>query len=325
MKKFITIFLLVILLVGCSKNEEITRNIFAMDTYIEVKLYENNSTNKDILDNVSKIYDEYNKLCDMYNEYDDIINVYYLNEILKDNEEIIIDSKLSNLISYSIEQYYNTNGYFNPAIGNLTLIWHNYLEENNIPKEVDLSNLESTNIEDITITSNTYKKRDGVKLDLGGICKGYATQTVGEYLEMLGIKSYLINAGGNVKVGMHYQNDKYIIGIQNPNNTDLLTKVYGENISVVTSGDYQRYYEIDGIKYNHIINPKTKYPSSNNKSVTVITNNSSYGDIMSTYLFLLDKEDILDIVNNLSDIEVIGVDKDSNIFKSEGISIYEEE
>lgn len=325
MKKIITLLTISILLIGCTnKEEEITKNIFAMDTYIQVKLYKNTNTNKDILENINNMYLEYDKLCDMYNQYDNVVNVYYLNEILENDKEITIDKKLSELIKYSLESYNKTDGYFNPAIGNITLMWHNYLQNSKVPKEEELSNSGSTNIEDIILTDTTYKKKNNVKLDLGGICKGYTTQVAGDYLELLGIKSYLINAGGNVKVGSHYNNDKYTIGIQDPSTNDILTKVYGENISVVTSGDYQRYYEVEGIKYNHIINPKTNTPSNQNTSVTIITPSSSYGDIMSTYLFMQDKDTILKIVDNTPDIEAIIVDKKGNITKSKGFTNYEE-
>ena len=166
-----------------------------------------------------------------------------------------------------------------------------------------------------------YIKTNGIKLDLGSIAKGYTAELAGDYLESVGVSSYIINAGGNVKVGKNHNKKSYTVGITDPNNTnDIFTKVNINNLSVVTSGNYQRYCIKDDINYNHIIDPNTKMPSIYNKSVTVISNNSTIADIYSTYLYLLPYEEGLDIVNNTDNIEAIWyVDKD-NIIKSDGFN-----
>ena len=117
-------------------------------------------------------------------------------------------------------------------------------------------------------------------------------------------KYYIINAGGNVKVGKAYNKEYYVVGITNPDNTsNIFTKVNINNLSVVTSGNYQRYCDIDNIRYSHIINPITKKPSNYMKSVTVITKSSLLADIYSTYLYLLPVDKGLEVVNNNNDIE----------------------
>ena len=153
---------------------------------------------------------------------------------------------------------------------------------------------------------DNYVDPNDVKLDLGGMVKGYVTELVGNYLEEENIHSYIINAGGNVKVGKAYNKDAFIVGITDPNNKEgVFTKVKVNNLSVVTSGNYQRYCDLDEVSYNHIINPKTKYPSEYMDSVTVVSKDSLLADIYSTYLFLLPVEEGITIVNNTSDIEVI--------------------
>ena len=145
---------------------------------------------------------------------------------------------------------------------------------------------------------------------------------MGEYLENEGINKYLINAGGNVKVGSSYKSDGYAVGIEEPFNTSKIYKVlHVENESVVTSGSYQRYYEYNGKNYNHIINPKTLFPDNYTKSVTVITKDSKKADILSTYLFLLPIDDGLEYVNNLDDVEAIWYSDE--IYYSNGFDKYE--
>ena len=302
------------------------KNYFYLDTYISVKLYSNKSEDEvdKIFDEIDYLYSEYHKLTDKYNSYDNVINVYYLNEMLDNNEEIEIDAKLSKLIDEGIKYHEITEGYINIASSNLIDIWKSYIEkEEGVPLENELNSV-NINITDISLTGNTYSKKNNIKIDLGAFAKGYITELVGNYLEDIGIDKYLIDAGGNIKVGSNYKKDNYLIGIQNPVNTSsIFTKLECNNLSIVTSGDYQRYYEYEGIRYNHIINPYTKYPSSNFKSVTVVSKNSFLADIYSTYLFILDLDKGLEIVNNNDDIEAIWYIDEDNIVKSDNFT-YEE-
>ena len=325
MKKIVMLIIPILLLCGCSKKVEVqTYNMFYMDTYIEIKLYDKTKDESDdIFNNIDKIYKEYHELSDRYNEYEGVINVYYLNNILKDSQSIEIDSKLSELINFGIKMYDETEGYIDITLGNVIDVWKSYREESNsVPGLYELINSGSIDIKDISLKDNLYTKHSDVKLDLGGYAKGYATEVAGEYLESINCNKYLINAGGNVKVGNKYSNEKYKVGLEEPFNTSsIYKKVYVENNSIVTSGSYQRYYEYKGVNYNHIINPKTLYPENYTKSITVITKDSGYADILSTYLFLLPIEDAIDIVNKLDDVEAIWYS--DKIYYSNGFSKYE--
>ena len=264
-----------------------------------------------------------NELTDRYNEYEGIINVYYLNNVLKVNESIEIDSRLSDIINYGIDAYNKTNGYVNIALGNAVDVWKKYREEGkNIPKTYELLNL-NVDIKSINLKDNTFIKKKDVKLDLGSYVKGYVTEIVAKYLEDNECEKYLINAGGNVRVGKSYKSSKYSVGLEEPFNvTNIYDTLLVENMSVVTSGSYQRYYEVDGVNYNHIINPKTLFPDNYTKSVTVVTKDSGYADILSTYLFLLPIEDGIKIVNSLDEVEAIWYA--DQIYYSESFNIYEQ-
>lgn len=323
-KVFFTIIFLLLLVTILLIIKEITyikyeKNYFYLDTYINVRLYSNKNKKEveEIFDEIDYLYSEYHKLTDKYNSYDNLVNIYYLNEVLEDNKEINIDPRLSKLISEGIKYYELSDGYINIASSSLIDIWKGYIDKKEgVPTLEELNNV-NINIEDITLTDNNYTKKNGVKIDLGSFAKGYITELVGSFLEEIGIDKYLIDAGGNIKVGNNYKKDNYVIGIQNPVNTsDVFIKLNINNLSVVTSGDYQRYYEYENIRYNHIINPYTKYPSNNFKSVTVVSDNSFLADFYSTYLFLIDLEKGLEIVNNNDDIEAIWFIDNDNIVKS---------
>lgn len=293
-----------------------------MDTYIDIKVNTTKSKKEinKIFNDIDYIYKTYHNLTDRYNSYDNIINIYYLNEVLPNNEEIEIDARLSDIISLGIEYYDKTNGLFNIAGGNLTQIWKEFINTcTTLPIEEELD--VNINIKDITLKDNIYKKQNNIKLDLGAISKGYTTEIVGKYLEDKGITSYIINAGGNVKTGSPHNKDTYTVGITNPTNTsDIFTKLNIKNTSVVTSGDYQRYCTIDNVSYNHIINPNTKYPANYMHSVSVVTNSSSLADIYSTYLFLISPEEGKEIIENTPNIEAIWYIDEDNIIKSRGFN-----
>lgn len=313
---------LILLFIDKSSYKDYTRSYFYFDTYINVKVntIKTEKEMNDIFNDIDYLYDSYHKLTDAFDSYDGIVNVYYLNNNLNNNENIEIDTRLANIIKTGIDFYDITDGLFNVAAGNLTIKWKEFIDScDKLPNMEELN--VNTNINDIKLDGNNYSKSNDIKLDLGGIAKGYVTELVGRYLEENDIYSYIINAGGNVMVGKAYNKDTFLVGITNPDNKDdMFTKVKVNNLSIVTSGSYQRYCTLDGINYNHIINPITKYPSNYMKSVTVVSKSSMMADIYSTYLFLLPVEDGLKIVNNTPDIEAIWyIDKD-NIVRSDNFN-----
>ena len=313
---------LILLLIDKNSYKNYSRSYFYLDTYINIKVYttKNEKEMNDIFNDIDYLFDSYHKFTDAFNEYDGIINVYYLNNKLANNEGIEIDKRLSSIIKLGMDYYDITNGLFNIASGNLTIRWKNFIEEcDRLPSDNELD--VNINIDDISLDNDVYTKKNDVKLDLGGMVKGYVTELVGNYLEEENIHSYIINAGGNVKVGKAYNKDAFIVGITDPNNKEgVFTKVKVNNLSVVTSGNYQRHCELDEVSYNHIINPKTKYPSEYMDSVTVVSKDSLLADIYSTYLFLLPVEDGITIVNSTSDIEAIWYINKDNIVRSDNFN-----
>lgn len=320
---FISLFL-VFFISACTNKKMYKESFMYMDTYIEVKVYDvSKKKSEEVLSTAEKMYKEYHELTDRYNAYEDIINIYYINNELELNKEIELDSRLADLIQFGIKAYDDTDGYINIAMGNVIDIWKTYREEGKkVPKTYELMN-QKINIKNISLDGNKFIKKGKVKLDLGAYAKGYVTEEVGKYLESKGVTKYLINAGGNVKVGESYKREKYSVGLETPFDTSNIYKTLSvENVSIVTSGSYQRYYEVDNKIYNHIINPKTLYPENFMKSVTVVTKNSAYADILSTYLFLLPIEDGLKLVNSLDGVEAIW--NNDAIYYSRDFNIYEQ-
>lgn len=325
MKKLkILVIIMLLIITGCTnKEKEYKMNLYYMDTYIYIDFFcDNNTKAENIKKDIDNIYKEYHQLSDRYNSYEGITNLYYIYNNNSKEKEITLDSKLYDLLSYSLKFQEKTTNKFNIEIGNIIDIWKKYRDKGEgIPSNKELQSAKKTN--HIVLLDNNKILNNHPNIDLGAISKGYTTEIVGKYLESNGINKYLINAGGNVKVGIPNKKDKYSIGIKSPNKDDsLLTIVKGKNISVITSGSYERNYTYNDKIYSHIIDPSTLYPAEYMKSVTVITSDSALGDALSTTLFLMPIEEGKELIKEYN-VEAIWVTNDDQIIRSEGFSNYE--
>lgn len=162
----------------------------------------------------------------------------------------------------------------------------------------------------------------GMKIDLGGIAKGYVVDKALHVLEKLGIKNALVNAGGDLRaIGKHF--DRFwTAGIRHPRKKGVnIASLPIHNEAIVTSGDYERYLIIQGKRYPHIIDPRTGYPVQNMISVTVIGPTAMEADAISTSIFVIGDREGLKLANKLSSIEAIIIDKKGDFYKSNGISL----
>ncbi len=304
--------------------EVYSKDLFYMDTYINVKFYSDNKEKaNNVMNEIDNIYREYHELTDRYNSYDGINNIYYINNNDSDDSKIILDSRLYDLIKYAYDFSEKSNGLFDINMGGVIDVWKKYREKGDgIPSKDELKKANKKN--DIILLDDNKIVNNHPNIDLGGVSKGYTTQKVGEYLESQGIKYYLINAGGNVLAGDSYDKDYYKIGIQNPDKSGISYVINSSNLSVVTSGGYERNYLYNGEVYHHIISPKTLFPTNYMKSVTVISHDSGLSDLLSTTLFLMDIDSGRDFLKDY-DAEAIWILNDNSIIKSEGFNSYEQE
>lgn len=307
MKKYLILFLTIFLLTGCSYKQT-TKNLFYMDTLINIKIYSNDT---------KKVNEAIEYIDDLYKKYDNITNFYSdISELNKvnSNTTINISDELKELLNIGTYWYSKSNGKLNIAMGNITKIWHDFRNGLiDFPTDDELN--KNIKIDSFILNGNTVIN-NGVKIDLGSITKGYVTQLAGNYLENIGLDKYIINAGGNVKVG-NSPKGNYKIGVASPNKDGNIMIINGNNISVVTSGGYERFVEYNNTLYHHIISPETKKPANFMKSVTVIGGDSMLCDVLSTTLFLMSIEEGMNFIKDY-DVDVIWYSNDDEIIKSEG-------
>ena len=327
MKKYISIiivFLFIVLTLFISRNtiNEYSKNFFYMDTIITVKINIKNSINKDkIFDGIDEIYSKYQKLT---NYYDNNSDIYYINNNNSKDEVLTIDEDLYKILELANTWKEKSNNKFNINIGKVLEVWNKYRDNNlGIPSISELNSAYNS-INELVLLGDNKIKNNNPSIDLGAISKGYASEEVEKYLKDNNIKDFIINAGGNVIVGTPSKKEKFSIGIKNPEEkNDIYKTIYGKDISVVTSGSYERFYEYNNVRYSHIIDPDTLYPANNFLSVTVISKSSSIADILSTTLFILPLENGLELVENMPDTEVIYYISKDNIVASKGFKNYE--
>ena len=285
----------------------------------------------DVLNEELKTYHE---LFNSYDRFEGVNNFLTINENAG-KEPVEVDPSIIELIKYSKEMYELTDGKINIAMGSLLGLWHeareisvNNPDEAQIPEESVLKKAsEHKDIDAIEIDeekNTVYISDPDVKIDIGAIGKGYATKIIAKRLEEEGLKHGILSVGGDdVLFGDNpsSENSYYKIAIQNPNLEDkeepYSSVVSLKNTSVVTSGDYQRYFMVDGKRYHHIIDPETMYPSTKWRSVSVIMDDIAEADTISTYLFIIGYEEGLEFAKKVG-AEVLWIDEDYNQFKTEG-------
>ena len=242
----------------------------------------------------------YHELFDIYNEYPDKVNLCTLNKEAAKNP-IAVDPILIELLTDCKELYTATDGKVNVAMGAVLSLWHETRSEGRddpssavLPDQAALTEGSlHCDIDSLVIdkeAGTVYFADPLLQLDVGAIAKGWAVQRVAEDTE----PGYLISVGGNVCATgpKDEKGTPWVIGIQDPNGGEsYLHTIYLDKGCVVTSGDYQRAYVVDGKLYHHIIDPETLYPSDKWRSVSVVCQDSGIADALSTALFLLPMEE----------------------------------
>lgn len=248
----------------------------------------------------------------MYNAFREIERIEKMASNYKDTTEISyvnrnaaispvkVSIELFKLISRSLEYSNIYNGYFDVTVGPITDYWG--FNSNHPLKTLPDSNL-IKRLEDfvgynyimLSLNDTTISfLKEGIKIDLGGIAKGYALDKAVEILHSSGVTNFLLNGGGDIYAGGRKSAErKWEVGIKDPrNNQKIVERIEIENCAVLTSGDYERYSIINGIRYHHIFDPKTGFPARGCESATVICNNCETGVVLSKILFICGKEKI---------------------------------
>ena len=271
----------------------------------------------------------YHQLFDIYHEYSGVTNLCTINKNAG-GEAMEVDSELIDFLLYAKRLYGITGGEMNVMMGSVLKIWHDARTAGTYVPDMDkltaAKALTDISLLEIDEENNTVRiAKAGASLDVGALGKGYATEKAAEYLENEGVTSYVLNIGGNIRIiGTKPDGSGWKTGITNPHDKDTYANYINiSDISCVTSGDYERFYTVEGKKYHHIIDKDTLMPSDYFSSVTILTNDSGLADALSTALFSMSYEDGLALLENIPDeVDVLWICKDGTQIMTNGFAKY---
>lgn len=337
MNRSVALFLLVCLLTGCSgatsvvhekerseetQTEEVpsaSQDVFAMDTYMTVTAYGDQAQEA-----VDASVDEINRLDQLLSAENEESEIYIVNH----NGSEIISEDTAALIEKAMDISKDTEGLFDITIYPLMVEWGFTSGQYQVPTENRMEQL----LAQVDYTKLEYDEEtkllslpEKTQIDLGGIAKGYTSSRIMDIFQEYGIESGMVSLGGNVQVyGTKTDGDPWRVAIRDPNVTD--ESAYAgvlemQDQAVITSGGYERYFEMDGKTWHHILDPQTGYPADNGlTSVTIVSQDGTLADGLSTSLFIMGKEKALEYWKEHSQqFEMILIEKDGTITVSEGL------
>ena len=304
-----------LLLTGCSSNkiQEQKKTVYAMDTIMDLTAYTDNS---DVLNDAEKKINEIDKELRRGSQESEIYAV-------NNNEE----TKLTDETAYIVETALNigkkTRGAFDITIAPVMDLWGFYNQNFYVPTDDEIKNaLKNVDYSKVSIKDNVISKPKETQVDLGGIAKGYTSDTIIKLLKDEGVTSAIISLGGNVQtLGTKPDGNLWKVAIQDP--FDQNKYVGGVKVSdkaVITSGGYQRYFVKDGVTYEHIVDPKTGKPATRGlSSVTIVTDKGIEGDGLSTALFVMGLDKATEYWRENQDFQAVFITTDGKIYVTDGL------
>ena len=286
----------------------------------------------------------YHERYDIYNDYDGVVNVKTINDNAG-KAPVQVDDKILGMLELARKMYDTTDGRLNIAMGSVLRIWHDYREaaekndseaDNTLPTRQELdAAAQHCDINDLVIdeeAKTVYLTDPEMSLDVGSVGKGYAVEMVAQAAEARGLTSALISVGGNLRaIGTKPDGSQWSGGVENPWNasevytadSSYVSAVNMSDKALVTSGDYQRYFVVDGVRYHHLIDPETLWPAKYFNGVSVLCPDSGVADCLTTGLFCMPLEEGQKLVERLDGVEALWCTTDGQLVKSSGWADYE--
>ncbi len=284
---FAMLLILLLLPCGCKKVETLSSAVdFACDTVVTIRAYADQQT----VDDAMRLIRDYERVLSRTVEGSDIWKLNHAG-----GEPVEVNPETAELLRLALEVSAQSGGAFCATIAPLSALWDFKADPPTLP-DADALKTAAALVDDgnVSIDGNIVMLQNGATLDLGGVAKGYIADRAADWLRAQGVRYACINMGGNVVVfGGKPDGSPWTIGVRDPNGTaeqsaEVLKLSDG---AVVTSGNYERFFELDGVRYHHILDPDTGMPVQNGvASVTILSDDSALADALSTACFVLGPE-----------------------------------
>lgn len=278
------IFLALLFLAGCANHQVYQQQRYIFGTLVEVSVYGKDKSEADAaIDSVMRKFSEMHVALHAWKPS----KVTELNEAFREGKAKKLSPELEKIIRDATRLSDRSKGLFNPAIGNLIKLWGFQNDEfkpvKPDPEAIRKLVQEHPEMDDITLGNGmAYSKNPVVRLDFGGFAKGYALDVAAKMLHEAGVNDALVNIGGNIMAIGRHGDRPWRVGIQNPRGSGAIAELdLKDGEAIGTSGDYQRYFILDGKRYCHIIDPRTGYPVQGVEAVTVLIPKGEHAGALS--------------------------------------------
>ncbi|MEJ2627743.1 MAG: FAD:protein FMN transferase [bacterium] len=317
MKKCWVCCICLLLAVGCRETieyEPYTKNKFLMDTYVRISVYDKNIQKNEIdnlLDSTFSVMQDLERDLSAHYRGGEI---YRINQ-LADQKWVPISEPVYDCIKKCLQVAQLSSGNFDITIGVIKRHWSFNPDSAVIPDSLLIKQLlPQVDYRKINLSDSRKIRfeKSGMKIDLGGGAKGYILDQALTVLKKAGIDSVIIEGGGDFRIsGYHPEHHKWRIGVRHPRKPGLKLAAIVETgpAGFATSGDYERFFIKNGIRYHHLLDPETGYPARHNISVTIIAETASKADALATAVFIMEPETGIEFIEKME--------------KTEGLIIYE--
>lgn len=317
-------------LLGSRQVETYSKDYFALDTHINLRVDDHKDGKAIIKMAIEKIKELENKMSISIKESD----VYKINK-MSGIAPVKVSEETFYVIKKAIDYSMLTDGIFDITLYPIIKLWDINSYTSEVPGEAEiLDRLKLVNYKKVSLNEEkreVFLEQEGMMIDLGGIAKGYIGDQILELLKSKGVEHAIINLGGDVLViGSRVDGTPWRVGVADPRlsrtSNQHFAVIKAVEQTVITSGDYERFledtYEQTGIRYHHIFDPETGYPSAYGiSSVTIVSEHAIDADALATALFNMTMEEGAKLINELDGFEALIVDENMELLKTDGMKV----
>lgn len=311
------------LLAGCQPSgpEILRRTQFIMGTLIEITLIAQD--NEATAEAIRGAFEEMQRIEKLMSRRIEGSEVWHVNK-RAGKSSAVVGGDLFSVVRVALEISHLSDGAFDITVGSLIRLWDRCRKEGRVPSRQEMTeSLDLVGFRDLEIDEqkeSLFLKREGMEVVLGGIAKGYAVDQAVRVLQDRGYRNFIVNAGGDLRTEGTKFGAPWVVGIQDPRDKSKMRATMELTESAVaTSGDYERFFIVDGVRYHHILDPLTGFPARKCRSVTILHNEVIWADALATATFVLGPERGMALVEKLPDAEVLIIDSSGKATVSSGM------
>lgn len=300
------------------EKESVTYSRDLMGTIVQITLMKGDRTRFDPAANAA--FDEIKRCEALFSSY---IPDSDVSKVSKEAgvRPVKVSAEVIEVVDKAVKVAELSGGAFDPTVGVLSKVWGPSGEKGFVPAKEEVGRLlplvDYKNIEVDKAASTLFLKKKGMALNLGGVAKGFITEKAAFALKANGVERGIVHAGGDMVVFQKDEERQFIIGIQHPREKKLLGEAHLYNGAVATSGDYERFFIKDNVRYHHILDPKTGFPAMRSMAVTIIAKDPTMADALSTAVFVMGPKEGMELVERLDNVEgsIMGENGDIKVSK----------